>query len=175
MKTIFRNTIYRLISITLFCFTLLLSCIVSQTDGKREKGKDKADVTQKIIFLNYSANLDRLNGVVKIRLVNKFITEGTIKMDKTVPEISKPGDLKCFALNKKMEPIDSIIITDPLNITVESVDENNAFFKKEIALDSAEFSVRMQLSQQAQVIAIRKNESHENKDSYLLITKIKEP
>jgi hypothetical protein len=72
-----------------------------------------------------------------------------------------------------MAPVDSITITDPLNITVESVDKNNALFKREIARDSAQFSIRMQLNKNTDAIAIKKNANSKVKNPYLLITKIK--
>jgi hypothetical protein len=72
-----------------------------------------------------------------------------------------------------LEPIDSIVIVDPLNISVESTDENNAFFRKEITLDSAQFSIRMQLNKKTDAIAIKKNTNSENQNSYLIMTKIR--
>ena len=94
-------------------------------------------------------------------------------MNSPEPEMSKPGDLVCVSLNNRLDPVDSIIVSDPLNITVESVDENNALFKKEIARDSAQFSIRMQLDKNADAIAIKRRTNSENHNSYLLITKIK--
>jgi hypothetical protein len=109
----------------------------------------------------------------EIFLIDKFITEGKLKAGRSEPEMPKPGDLKCVTLNDHMQHIDSLIITDPLNITVESVDDNNLLFKKEIAKDSAQFSVRMQINNNIRWVAIKKNADSENKNSYLLITKIK--
>ena len=117
--------------------------------------------------------MDKSKAGYEIQLINKIITEGILKTISSDPRIKKPGDLECVTLDNNLEPLDSIIISDPLNITVESVNENNALFKKEIARDSAQFSVRMQLNEKIHAFGIKKNSHFENQNSYLLITKIK--
>ncbi len=150
-----------------------ISCIATHSRGRTELYEDKATLTPQIILLNYSIKPDKLKGGVEIQLINKLITGGKLKINNSQPEMLKSGDLKCIALNNQLEPVDSIFISDPLNITVESIDENNSLFKKEIARDSAQFSIRMQLNEKTHAIAIKKNINSENQNSYLLITKIK--
>jgi hypothetical protein len=150
-----------------------VSCIVSRTGNRSVKDNDNTTITPQIIFLNYSIKKDKSKGEFEIRLIDKYITEGKLKMNNQEPEISKPGDLMCVSLNNHLEPVDSITVSDPLNITVESVDANNALFKKEIVRDSAQFSIRMQLEKRTVAIAIKKSMNSENHNSYLLITKIK--
>jgi hypothetical protein len=147
--------------------------MIIHTNVRAETNKENVTETPQIIFLNYSVKLNKSNGEYEILLINKFIAEGKLKMNNSEPEIPKPGDLKCIALDNRMAPVDSITITDPLNITVESVDENNALFKREIARDSAQFSIRMQLNKNTDAIAIKKNANSKVKNPYLLITKIK--
>lgn len=157
----------------LFIFLGLLSCRGTHNSITTATNIDSATITPQIIFLNYSIKLNKSNGEYEILLIYKFITKGKLKMNSSEPEISKQGDLKCISLNNHLEPVDSIIISDPLNITVESMDENNAFFKKEIALDSAQFFIRMQLNKETDAIAIKKNVNSENQKRYLIITKIR--
>ena len=160
----------------LFCILCLMgtiSCIVVRTDSRSAINSESATITPKIIFLNYSIKKDKSKGEFEIRLIDKYIAEGKLKMNSSEPEMSKPGDLTCVSLNNHLEPVDSIIVSDPLNITVESVDENNALFKKEIARDSAQFSIRMQLDKNTDAIALKRRTYSENHNSYLLITKIK--
>jgi hypothetical protein len=137
--------------------------------------KDSTVVPQKIIFLNYSVKSDKSHGTLEILLINKIITEGKLKVNNTGPEIPKPGDLKCITLDFSLNHIDSIIIPDPLNITVESVNENNELFKKEITRDSAQFSIRLQLTEKIYAIGIQKSSSSDDQKSYLLVTKLKQP
>jgi len=161
-----------LISIISFCSLVLLACRGTHTSTRTVTNSESATKTSQIIFLNYSIKLDKSKGEYEIKLINKIIAEGKLKTISSAPEIRKPGDLECIALDNNLEPIDSILISDPLNITVESVDENNALYKKEIARDSAQFSVRMQLNENIHAFGIKKNSHSEYQGSYLLITKI---
>jgi hypothetical protein len=170
-----QNTFYSLMFILSFCLLGSLSCKVTHSSVSNNINWDSATKTPQIIFLNYSIKLDKSKGEYEIRLINKIITEGKLKIISSDPEISKPGDLECVALDNNLEPVDSIIISDPLNITVESVDENNALFKKEIARDSAQFYVRMQLNEKIHAFGIKKNSYSEFQNSYLLITNINQP
>lgn len=170
-----QNTLDALISILTFCLVGSFSCMVTHSGGSKNINRDSETQPPQIIFLNYSVKLDKLKGDYEIILIDKIITDGKLKMNFTGSETPKPGDLKCITLNNNMEPTDSLIISDPLNITVESVDENNALFKNEVSRDSAQFSIRLQLTEKIYAIAIRKSIYSENQNSYLLITKIKEP
>jgi hypothetical protein len=160
---------------TIFFISLLgsVSCVATYSGASSVSEKENETIAPQIIFLNYSIKLDKSKDEPEIILINKSFAEGKLKINNHDPEIEKPGDLKCIALNVNMEPVDSILISDPLNITVESVDDNNAFFKKEISLDSAQFSVRMQLDKKVFAIGMKKNTNSENPNYYLLITKIK--
>lgn len=173
MKIKNQNSFYYLIPILSFFLLGSLSCIGTHSSVSNNTSSDSATKTPQIIFLNYSIKLDKSKGDYEIRLINKIITEGKLKISNSEPEIPKPGDLLCIALNNNLEPIDSIVIADPLNISVESTDENNAFFRKEITLDSAQFSIRMQLNKKTDAIAIKKNTNSENQNSYLIMTKIR--
>jgi hypothetical protein len=175
MKVKHQYSSYSLIPICLFCLLGSISCIVIHLGGRTEPSEDKAIQTPQIIFLNYSIKLDKSKQEPEIQLINIITAEGKLKKNSSDQEIPKPGDLKCITLNNNLEPIDSMIISDPLNITVESIDGNNSLFKKEIARDSAQFSIRLQLTKEIQSIAIKKNSNSDNQNTYLLITKIKEP
>jgi hypothetical protein len=157
----------------LLCLTGSQSCFVSRSNARTEKSINNISVTPKIIFLNYSVNSPKSNGEPEIWLIDKFITEGKMKINSAMTELPKPGDLKCILLDNHLIPIDSLLISDPLNVTVESVDEKNQLFKREIAKDSAEFSIRLQLTDNIYAIGIKKSTSSGNKNSYLLITQIK--
>ena len=169
-----QNIFYNLIYILFFCLMGSLSCRMTHSGFSSNANSESATKTPQIIYLNYSVKLDKSNGEYEIRLINKIITEGNLKIINSYPEIRKPGDLECVSLDNILEPVNSIIISDPLHITVESVDEHNALFKKEIERDSAQFSVRMQLNEKIQAFGIKKNSHSENKNSYLLITKLKQ-
>jgi len=161
-----------LIFILSFCLGGLLSCILPHSSVSNNTNLDSVVKKPQIIFLNYSIKLDKSKGECEIRLINKIIAEGSLKIIRSSPEIKKTGDLECVALDDNLDPVDSIIISDPLNITVEFVNGNNTFNKREIGKDSAQFTVRMQLNEQIRAFGIKKNSPSKNQNSYLLITKV---
>jgi hypothetical protein len=173
MKKIFKKNLPGLILIFFICVMGWQSCFVTHSNAKTLTDGDSTGVTPKIIFLNYSIKPDKSNGVPEILLINKVIAEGKLKSNYIQPEIPKPGDLKCITLDNHLNPIDSLIVPDPLNITVESVNENNTLFKKEIAKDSAQFTIRLQLTERIYAVGIKKNTNLKNQNNYLLITKLK--
>jgi hypothetical protein len=148
------------------------SCFVTHSNTKTESNSDSPTVTPKIIFLDYSVKPDKSTGALEILLINKIVTEGKLKINNVQQAILKPGDLKCMTLDNRMNPLDSIIVTDPLNVTVESVNEKNELFKKEIKKDSAQFSIRLQLTEKVFAVGIKKNSNSDNQNSYLVITKL---
>jgi hypothetical protein len=159
----------------IFYFFLLgsVSCLITHSAIRSDPKEGHETLSPRIIFLNYAIRLDKSGGEPEIRLISKSVAEGNLKTNRSLPEIAKPGDLTCIAMDDHLQAVESIIIPDPLNITVESVSDNNALFKKEIALDSAQFSVRMQLNEKINAIGIKKNTGSESQNSFLLITKIK--
>lgn len=149
------------------------SCFVTHSNTRTAINRDSTTVTPKIIFLDYSVKPDKSNGALEILLINKIVTEGKLKINNAQTAIPKPGDLKCITLDNQMNPVDSLIVPDPLSVTVESVNEKNELFKKEITKDSAQFSIRFQLNEKIYAIGIKKSTNSENQNSYLLITKLK--
>jgi hypothetical protein len=170
-----QNIIPCLLRIFTFILILLglISCKVARQGNKTNPSGDIGLTKPQIIFINYSIKHNKSGGTPEIHLINKIITEGKLKNSLSVPDLPKPGDLSCITLNTRMEPVDSLIISDPLNVTVESVDENNLLFKKEISLDSAQFSIRMQLNERVYAVGMKTKAASGNQNSYLLITKIK--
>ena len=166
------NFLFKLI-LVFFCFPGSLSCSVTHSASNKDQYGAGITATPQIIFLNYNIKLNRSNGEVEIRLIDKIITEGRLKSNSSEPVLARPGDLKCITLNSLSQPVDSITIPDPLNFTVESVDDNNMLFKKEISRDSAQFSVRLQLNEKISSVAIKKNLTSDNRNSYLTITRIR--
>lgn len=172
MKIIHKETIPGLIAILFISLMGWQSCSVTHSSTSTDIKSDSTVFTPKIMFMDFTIKKDKSNGEIEIFLINKIITEGKLKINNTGLDIPKPGDLKCITLDNHMNPVDSIMIPDPLNITVESVDENNELFKKEIAKDSAQFSIRLQLTEKIYAIGIKKNTNSGNQNSYLLITKL---
>ena len=166
------NSVFYLFSLFLICLLGSLSCTATHSGLRSDSNGENKYNGPQIIFLNYSIKRNKSEEEPVIILISKVITEGKIKINNSFTENQKPGDLICFAVNNQLEHVDSIIISDPLNITIEAVNENNELFKKEIELDSNRFSIRMQLTEKTDAIAIRKRINSKNQDSYIVISKI---
>ena len=150
-----------------------LTCILTGTTPscKVTSIPDRQNITDTahpIIFLSYAIRQDRAQQV-KIRLINKIVTDGTIKQ---VPEQTtfQTGDLKCVALDENKQALQSIIIPNPLHKSIEYEDEHGYLSRKEVWLDSTTFSVRMELYLTTKFVAVERMDTSGN--STLLITEI---
>lgn len=140
-------------------YIILLILLTGCTSQKENiDGKTNSDinvsVAPKIIFLNclVSKNLDE---TIKVKLVNKIITEGNLKRhnQNTAPYVE--GDYKCIQLDMNSLPIDSLYISNPLITNIEYAGASGILNKKRIELDSADFSIRMQLDLQTKFIILK--------------------
>ena len=148
--------------IRLLCI-ILLSCscdtskeIISQADQPID--------TDKIIFLNYIISKDS-DELIEVRFIDIIIVEGKLKAPSSTYFNSQKGALKIIQMDSKHQPIDSISMENPLSKTVEFVNESGQFEKKTINLDSAAFSVRMQLNSKTTFIEIY---GHDNPNKQLI-------
>ena len=173
MKILHPKIFHTIVPILFISLMVWQSCSVTHSNTKTKVNSGSITATPKIIFLNYSIKQDKSNGAIELLLINTKITEGNLKASDSQPGLSKPGDMKCITLDNHMNPVDSFIIPDPLNVTVESVDENNALFKKEVSKDSAQFSIRLQWTEKIYAVGIKRSTNFGSQNPYLLITKLK--
>ncbi len=165
------NMFGRIINCTLFIilFVWITSCAGTNTTGKLSSQNKSLDSLSQIIFLNYSIQKDNKEGY-NIELINKIVADGKIKKNSNQISTAKEGDLKCLILDENKLPISTIIISDPFIKKVEYQQENGSLTSKEVILDSADFSIRMQLDRGSRYIAIER--INPNDSSYLLLTEI---
>ncbi len=138
-------------------FMLLISCnAVKKSTATELATKENTNVvaTAKIIFLNYKVSKDS-NNKIKVRLLNKLITEGKLKKNRDMHLTSKSNDFICVQLDKDLAYIEGESIANPLLKNVEYVDATGKLAKKQIALDTTEFFVRMQLAPKTKYISLK--------------------
>ena len=133
---------------------------------------EKGDEGPQIIFLNYSIKRNAA-GSPEIRFINKIVADGKLKKNSPENQSLENGDLICIELDDNSQPIKRINISNPLSRIVEYVDESGALAKKTIELDSAQFSVRMQLDANAEAIAIEQINGSGVSSSNLIVTKLR--
>ncbi|MFI1771787.1 hypothetical protein [Thalassobellus citreus] len=147
------NSIYKYFNaiILLLIVLLVMSC-------GTKKSITQKDVTQeinpKLLFLNYTISKDK-NGKKSIQFINKIVTEGKAKPNSNKHiKTGRIGDLKCFQLDKDSTEINHVIIKNPLSKTIESVNDSLIFENKNVILNKAPISLRLQLHNKTKLIIV---------------------
>ncbi len=110
---------------------------------------------------------DSIRQEYKMDLINKIMAEGSIKETTANSRTDEKDDLKYSLLNKNKQIISEAYMQNPLDKRIEYIDENGLLGKKTIRLDSASFSLRIQL------IADCKYVSFEKDNKQLLLVNLK--
>lgn len=125
----------------------------------------------RIVFLNYTISRTS-GGSPEVRFINKVMTSGRVKKDVSHAHEVVSGDLKVTELDGSLQPVKSIVIPNPLSRTVEYQDNSGELTKKTLELDSAQFSVRMQLDAKTEAIAVEQVNASGTGTVNLLVTKL---
>lgn len=153
---------------------LLCACFTSCVGSKKTSEETVGGVEQKegqaqIIFLNYSIKKNTGNDP-HIEFISKIVAEGNLKPGIIRQAEPREGDLNCLTLDENKRPLSSILVPDPLKRRVEYQQEDGSLTTRELSLDSAVFSVRMQMENASRYVAVKRSDSPGG--SYLIITKI---
>ncbi|MFV0471617.1 MAG: hypothetical protein ACK5L7_06235 [Paludibacteraceae bacterium] len=93
-----------------------------------------------------------------MKLTDKVITKGRIKKQTNHPTIYKENRLKYCLLDKNNQIISSFYMQNPLDKTVEYIDENSGLMRtRSIRLNNAPFSLRIQLTSHSKYICFEKD------------------
>lgn len=141
------NTISRMISFLVL--VVLFSCGVKKNTPQET---ESVESNPKLIFLNYNISKNK-NRKKEMSLLNKIITDGKLKNNK-FSKIGAIGDLKCTQFDKSTNPLQSVIIKNPLSQVVEFVNDSLIFEKKQVNLESRELSLRLQLHSKTKSIVV---------------------
>jgi hypothetical protein len=152
--------------------SMLVSCSVSKQTNSTPSRQDSPSDSPGILFLNYEISRDDQNSSYSARLINQFVAEGRLKSSKSLPLKPVPGDLEVQVLDKNQRIVETIHIPNPLDKTVEFVKDTGELEQKMISLDSAEFSVRLQLEPGAHVTLLKRITGADSENTILLKTPI---
>lgn len=128
---------------------LLLSCALyscstpkSATENKNTQTMSETLVNQEqIAFLFFKIQKNPVHN--KVTLASYLLKDGKLKSDNTQLQSDKQY-LHVVFLNQENNKVSEIFLNHPLYPVFESPDENGAFNKNQLALDSAEFNFRIQ-------------------------------
>ena len=162
----------KLILAAFFIMLHLVSCNVINKSVETTTEEENIIELPRIIFLNLSIVNDETTGEYRISLINKIISEGKIKEALTKSHKPKIDDLEYVVYDKESQVITRNFIVNPLNRTIEYVNESGQLEKKEIKLDDAMFSIRIQLDTTAESIVLKRHLGINSKAVHLLTINI---
>jgi len=125
--------------------SVLFSCNVSKQTSNTSSREDSPDESPRMLFLNYEITRDTINSTCSARLINMVETRGSLKHDTNPPLQPVKGDLLLEILDADQQLMKTIYIPNPLDKQVEFVNDARELEYKIISLDTAEFSVRLQM------------------------------
>ena len=135
-------------------FILIILIFCSCANSKViEIPTEKPVDTAKIIFLNYSISKNP-DDLLVIKFVDQIIADGMLKVNSSAAFNLRNEDFKLIQMDQNQRSLDSVFIENPLTKTVEFLNEAGQFEKRTINLDSAKFSIRMQLNTKTKTIKI---------------------
>lgn len=129
----------------------MYSCASKQVLTEKES---IAHSEPKLLFLNYKI-AKTTNDEKTIILINHKVTDGKLKNTSLIEEKLNLGDLEYNLLDKSLNEIEKKSVKNPLVKIVEYINDLGNFEKRIIDLDSAQFSLRLQLPNNAKYIVIK--------------------
>lgn len=137
-----------------FSFVLILAVSVISCACKQEITAEETQVKvePKLLFLNYQ--IQKLDNETSVRLINQITTDGKLKGKTNSEDGTQLGDLECIVLDRDLIEIEKQSLKNPLKKVVEFINDSGHLEKRILDLDSAQFSIRLQLKPQAHYIVI---------------------
>jgi len=158
----------------LISLAIISSCKVSERATGSKEVVRPAQESPKIIFLNYSITENKSNHHYTIELIDKTIVNGKIKKNSNIPITPVMDDLAYTVSDKDKMVLEENFIENPLRRTFEFVDDNGQLAKKDVVLDSALFSLRIQLDPKARYVSLARYSGPERENQVLHVLEITE-
>lgn len=124
----------------IFALFIISSCRTAQPGSKSEAQRENS-LNDSIVFVTMKMQFDSLVNKNEIKVLKIIKKPGSLKNQLT-ENIENKNYLRCIVFNKKNNVKDSFCIEHPLFREIESVDEKNQFFKRNIQLRESEFFIR---------------------------------
>ncbi len=156
----------------LILISILISCNPPKNTYSSDPQGSKVEETSKIMFLDYQLTRDSTKSTYEARLINMIIREGKIKDDPNNSGQAEKDDLELMVLDRNLQTLTHRYIPNPLDKSVEYVNDAGQFERKMIHLDSAQFSIRLQIDPGASSILLNRYTGNNNEGTLLLKTQI---
>jgi len=160
--------------ISALLFLIMISLLMSCNPAKHTYSSDPVETkaTPKILFLNYQISRDSTKTNYSAQLINMIIKEGTIKEDPQHNGQAEIDDLELLVLDRNQQLISHRHIPNPLDKSVEYVNDARQLEQKMVHLDSAQFSIRLQIKPRASSILLNRFIGNETEAKLLLKTPV---
>ena len=152
--------------------SILVSCNPPKNISGSDPGKSKTGETSRILFLDYQLTRDSTKTNYTAQLINMIIKEGKIKGTSSKTFQPERDDLEIHVLDQNEQILDRQYILNPLDKSVEYVNDARQLEHKMIHLDSAQFSIRLQIEPGASSILLNRFIGNDNEGTLLLKTQI---
>jgi hypothetical protein len=162
----------RVIALLCLLVVSIPSCNAPKNTYNSDSQVSMAEETSKIMFLDYQLTRDSTKSTYEARLINMIIREGKIKDDPNNSGQAEKDDLELLVLDRNLQTLTHRYIPNPLDKSVEYVNDAGQFERKMIHLDSAQFSIRLQIDPGANSILLNRYTGNNNEGTLLLKTQI---
>jgi hypothetical protein len=162
----------RVIALLCLLVVSMPSCNAPKNSYNSDSKESMAGETSKILFLDYQTTRDSISKTYDAQLISMIIKEGTIKNDQKDIGIAEKDDLEILVLDRNQQIMIHHHIPNPLDRSVEYVNNAGQFERKMIHLDSAQFSIRLQIEPGASSILLNRYTGSNNEGTLLLKTQI---
>jgi hypothetical protein len=146
---------------------IISSCRTAQQGSKSEAQSENSQ-KDSIVFITMKMQFDSLGNKNEIKVLKIIKKPGSLKNQLT-ENIESKNYLRCIVFNKKNNMKDSFCIEHPLYREIESVDEKNQFFKRNIQLKESEFFIRFS-KKKYNTLLIKENSPIANGKELIIIT-----
>ena len=149
-----------------------MSCNPPKNTLSSDPNGNKVEETSKILFLDYQLTRDSTRTNYNAQLINMIIREGIIKDVMNDKDQAVKDDLELLVLDKYQQTMKRRFIPNPLDRSVEFVNDAGQLEHKMLHLDSVQFSVRLQIEPGASSILLNRFIGNDTEGRLLLKTQI---
>jgi len=151
---------------------LLASCNAPRNIHGSDPEASKDAQVPNILFLNYQLTRDSAENAIYAELLSMIVREGKFKPSVNQAFQPEIDDLELQVLDLNQQILSTRHIPNPLDKSVEYVNENGRLEKQMIHLDSVQFSVRLQIEPRASSILLKRISASTDEGNLLLLTPI---
>ena len=156
----------------LILISILISCNPPKNTYSSDPQGSKVEETSKILFLDYQLTRDSATNTYEALLISMIIRKGTIKDAQHNTSLARKDDLEILVLDRNQQIMTHRYIPNPLDKSVEYVNDAGQFERKMIHLDSAQFNIRLQIDPNASSILLNRYTGNNTEGTLLLNTQI---